>query len=81
MCVYSFNHIDPTEGTETRIRRRCRRWWVGFNHIDPTEGTETVNGEPDKTQSELPPKYKTAIFLQQLIFPQHAHLVRLSNKH
>lgn len=37
--------------------------------------------EPDKTQSEPIPQYKTAIFLQQLTFPQSANLVRLSNKH
>ena len=37
-------------------------------------------GEPDKTQSEHPPQYKTAFFLQQLIFPQSAILARLSNK-
>ncbi len=37
--------------------------------------------EPDKTQSEPIPQYKTAFFLQQLTFPQSANLARLSNKH
>jgi hypothetical protein len=39
-----------------------------------------IQCEPDKSQSEPSPKYKTALFLQQLIFPQNANLVRLSNK-
>lgn len=42
---------------------------------------QIIQCEPDKTQSELIPKFKTAIFLQQLTFPQSANLVRLSNKH
>jgi len=39
-----------------------------------------LSGEPDKTQSEHPPQYQTAFFLQQLTFPQSAILARLSNK-
>jgi DNA invertase Pin-like site-specific DNA recombinase len=49
--------------------------------VAATCSSKVLECEPDKTQSELHPKYKTAIFLQQLIFPQNAHLVRLSNKH
>jgi hypothetical protein len=36
--------------------------------------------EPDKTQSEHLPQYQTALFFQQLTFPQSVILARLSNK-
>ena len=57
----------------------------GFTAV-PKEERETWRdlfktlGEPDKTQSEHPPQYQTAFFLQQLTFPQSAILARLSNK-
>lgn len=41
---------------------------------------QVSSGTLDKTQSEHLPQHKTAHFLQQLIFPQSANLLRLSNK-
>ena len=45
-----------------------------------TNASCVPSGDPNRTQSEHFPKEKTAIFLQQLIFPQSAKLARLSNK-
>jgi hypothetical protein len=67
--------VSGGEGTSENPAR------IETGDVAATCSSKVLECEPDKTQSELHPKYKTAIFLQQLIFPQNAHLVRLSNKH
>src|SRR5690606_9154977 len=49
--------------------------------VAATCSSKVLECDPDKTQSEHFPRYATALFLQQLIFPQSAMLARLSHKH
>lgn len=76
-----FNYLDTlAKGGQNGKRGTGSSAGTKKTSIIDTGSFHITRSEPDKTQSEHPPQYKTAFFLQQLIFPQSAILARLSNK-